>query len=53
VTLRSGEQLQLERSGDLGAWNAGILIFLDGRQQPEYVSWADVKQVDFDSMKQQ
>jgi hypothetical protein len=48
VTLRSGEELQLELAGDLGEWNAGMLIFFDGRQRPEYVSWADVQQVDFD-----
>ena len=48
MILRSGEELQLERTGDLGEWNAGILIFFDGRQQPEYVSWTDVKEVDFD-----
>jgi hypothetical protein len=48
VTLRSGEELQLERTGDLGEWNAGMLIFFDGRQRPEYVPWLDVEQVDFD-----
>lgn len=45
VTLHRGEELQLECTGDLGGENAGILIFVDGRQQPEYVVWADVKQV--------
>ena len=48
VTLHDGEELQLERSGDLGERNAGMLIFADGRQRPEYVSWTDVEQVDFD-----
>jgi len=47
VTLHSGEELQLERTGDLGG-NAGMLIFVDGRNRPEYVRWADVGQVDFD-----
>jgi len=31
VTLQSGEELQLERTGDLGEGNAGMLIFVDGR----------------------
>ena len=31
VTLHSGEELQLEPTGDLGKWNAGMLIFVDGR----------------------
>jgi hypothetical protein len=48
VTLHSGEELQLECRGDLGPGNAGLLIFVDGRQHPEYVSWTDVGQVDFD-----
>ena len=48
VTLHSGEELQLERTGDLGERNAGLLIFFDGRQRPEYVPWTDVEQVDFD-----
>jgi hypothetical protein len=48
VTLRSGEELQLERSGDLGAGNAGMLIFVDGRPHPEYVPWSDVERVDLD-----
>jgi len=47
VTLHNGEELQLERTGDLGEGNAGMLIFVDGRQRPEYVPWTDVEQVDF------
>ena len=48
VTLQSGEELQLERTGDLGEGNAGMLIFVDGRERPEYVPWTDVEQVDFE-----
>jgi len=47
VTLHNGEELQLERSGDLGPRNAGILVFVDGAEHPEYVLWADVLRVDF------
>jgi hypothetical protein len=47
VTLSNGEQLQLERRGDLGETNAGMLIFVDGSQRPEYVLWTDVERVDF------
>ncbi len=39
VTLHSGEELQLERTGDLGEKNGGALIFIDGRKGPEYVPW--------------
>jgi hypothetical protein len=52
VTLHNGEELQLERTGDLGEGNAGMLIFVDGRQRPEYVPWTDVEQVDFDRPRQ-
>jgi hypothetical protein len=48
VTLHGGEELQLERAGDLGQRNAGILIFVDGRERPEYVRWSEVQRVDFD-----
>ncbi len=48
VTLHSGEDLQFEPAGDLGDRNAGMLVFIDGRQRPEYVPWIDVKQIDFD-----
>jgi hypothetical protein len=48
VTLHDGEELQLERSGDLGDGNAGMLIFVDGYQRPEYVAWTDVAQIDLD-----
>ena len=48
VTLHGGEELRLERAGDLGEGNAGMLIFVDGRERPEYVRWTDIEQVDFD-----
>jgi hypothetical protein len=48
VTLHGGEELNLERKGDLGERNAGLLVFVDGRQSPEYVPWADVARVDLD-----
>lgn len=48
VSLHSGDKLQLERTGDLGESNAGLLVFADGREQAEYVPWGDVRRVDFD-----
>ncbi len=47
VILHSGEELQLECAGDLGEGNAGMLIFVDGRERPEYLPWADVERIDF------
>jgi hypothetical protein len=47
VILHDGQELQLEPTGDLGPGNAGMLIFVDGRQRPEYVPWTDVARIDF------
>jgi len=47
VTLSNGEHLQLDRRGDLGDANGGLLIFVDGSQRPEYVLWTEVERVDF------
>lgn len=46
VTLHSGEELELERTGDLGERNAGMLVFVDGRTRPEYVPWTDVEHIE-------
>ncbi len=48
IILRTGEELHLEYTGDLGESHGGMLIFIDGRGQPEYVRWADVQQIDLD-----
>jgi hypothetical protein len=49
VTLDGGEELQLERAGDLGERNAGLLIFVGGRERPEYVPWSEVQRIDFEN----
>jgi hypothetical protein len=48
VTLHDGEELQLDSSGDLGERNAGLLIFVDGSERPEYVPWSEIERVDLD-----
>ena len=47
VTLHNGEVLQPERESDVGEWNAGLLVFVEGVEHPEYVAWGEVQQVDF------
>jgi hypothetical protein len=37
-----------EPAGDLGERNAGVLIFVEGRQRPEYVRWSEVERIDFE-----
>ena len=48
VTLHGGEELKLERKGDLGEKNGGMLVFVDGQKSPEYVPWTEVARVDLD-----
>ena len=48
VVLRNGEELQLEPGGDLSPKNAGLLIFVEGRESPEYLPWVDVDRIDLD-----
>jgi hypothetical protein len=52
VMLRSGEELRLDRAGDLGEENAGLLVFFAGSQRSEYVPWSDVGRIDFDGANQ-
>ncbi len=48
MTLQSGEVLHLERAGDLGAGNAGMLVFVEGRDRAEYVPWPEIVRIEFD-----
>ena len=48
VTLHNGEALELERAGDLGAGNAGVLVFGEGGERPDYVRWSEIARIDFD-----
>lgn len=48
LTLHDGEELELEPSGDVGEGNGGMLVFVEGRQRPEYVPWSDVERVELD-----
>jgi hypothetical protein len=36
------------REGDLSDRDAGLLIFLDGRERPDYVPWGESQQLAFD-----
>ncbi len=48
VRLWSGEELELEPSGDLGENNAGLLIFAGDGARGEYVAWSEVRRIDLD-----
>ncbi len=49
VTLHDGEDLRLDRTGDLGDGNGGVLVFTRGSDRAEYVQWSDVERLDFDA----
>jgi hypothetical protein len=44
--LHGGETLRLERAGDLSEGNAGVLVFADRDERPEYVPWEAVERID-------
>jgi hypothetical protein len=48
ITLHGGEELHLERNGDLGKTNAGMLIFVGSREHPEHVPFSDVERIELD-----
>jgi hypothetical protein len=48
VILHGGEELQLERSADVGQRHGGVLVFTRGRERPEYLRWEEVQRIDVD-----
>ncbi len=47
MILKSGEELVLEDSADVGDGNDGILV-LPEEGEPVYVEWDDVDRIDFE-----
>lgn len=47
VTFRDGRKLALSGDEDTGDGHAGLLVFRDGQEKPEYVPWRLVRQVAF------
>ena len=48
VMLLGGEELQLERSADVGQRHGGLLVFTPGRERPEYLRWEEIQGIDLD-----
>ncbi|MEM1322268.1 MAG: hypothetical protein AAGG75_18545 [Bacteroidota bacterium] len=46
VILRSNHTIKLDSSQDVNSKNDGLLVFDDGKD-PEYVSWKDLKEIEF------
>lgn len=49
VTLVSGEELRLDRSGDLSPANGGLLVFGADSRAPQYLQWAEVRRIEIGS----
>lgn len=47
VTLRDGRRLSLAGDEDTGDGHAGLLVFVPGRERPEYVPWSAVGRLEF------
>ncbi|HXK61736.1 MAG TPA: hypothetical protein PLP42_17760 [Acidobacteriota bacterium] len=47
LILVSGEELSLERRGDLSDANRGMLVFVE-EQHAEFVPWDDIERIDFE-----
>ena len=48
VTLRNGREVTLEESHDVTEANAGVLVKPDGSGSEEYVSWDQIRRIDFE-----
>lgn len=48
VTLWSGEVIELERDGDLGWLNAGVLVFGDADERARHLPWGAVARIELD-----
>lgn len=48
VTLRDGRRLRLAGDEDTGRGHAGLLVFADGRDKPDYLPWSSVRLVELD-----
>lgn len=48
VGLHGGEELRLERRGDLRPENAGLLVFVGGARRAEHVPWDEVSRIDLE-----
>lgn len=48
VVYKGGRELVLADSVDVDRDNAGMLVFEQGRKEPRYIAWEDVRRIDFE-----
>lgn len=53
IVLCGGDELAVERAGDVGERNAGVLIFAPGEGDPRHAAWSDVERIEFNCLLEQ
>jgi hypothetical protein len=48
IELRNGESLLLGEGQDVSTRNGGVLVFVKGMKEPEYVRWKKINEITFD-----
>ena len=48
VTLRNGEEFELEDSQDVSDDNDGVLVYPGGDADPTYIEWTEIDTIEFD-----
>ena len=48
VKLRSGIEIVLSDSQDVAQSNDGVLIYADGKREPQYLAWDKIEEIRFD-----
>ena len=47
ITLKNGTEVMLSESRDVSEDNDGVLVFTNGKGDPTYIAWEDVKEITF------
>jgi hypothetical protein len=48
VVYKDGQEVKLADAVDVDRDNAGVLVFEQGKEKPRYISWEDVRRIDFE-----
>lgn len=47
VELRNGKKLTLDERQDVNELNQGVLVFSSGKEQPTYIPWDEINEIEF------
>ena len=47
ITLKNGTEVMLSETRDVSEDNDGVLVFTNGKGDPTYIAWEDVKEITF------